>query len=95
MAFGILNGMNMQLTIDQAGRVVLPKPIRDRFHLVKGAILRIVVEPDGIMLKPENRTAPLAREGNLLVHNGTASIGMLDMIEQARSERDRQVSGHV
>ncbi|MDR1387964.1 MAG: AbrB/MazE/SpoVT family DNA-binding domain-containing protein [Propionibacteriaceae bacterium] len=46
----------MMATIDKAGRVVIPKTIRDRFDLISGSELEIVVLRDAIRL--ERRRQP-------------------------------------
>jgi AbrB family looped-hinge helix DNA binding protein len=48
----------MRITIDGVGRIVVPKPIRDRLHLEGGAILE-VDERDGVI---EIRPAPVEIE---------------------------------
>jgi AbrB family looped-hinge helix DNA binding protein len=48
----------MRTTIDGAGRIVVPKPIRDRLHLQGGASLEIA-ERDGVI---ELRPAPVEIE---------------------------------
>jgi AbrB family looped-hinge helix DNA binding protein len=48
----------MRITIDGAGRIVVPKPIRDRLQLEGGAILE-VAERDGVI---EIRPAPVEVE---------------------------------
>ncbi len=41
----------MTLKIDKAGRVVLPKPVRDRLGLHEGSDLEILETPEGVVLK--------------------------------------------
>ena len=41
----------MIVTIDRAGRVVVPKRYRDRFNLVPGAALEIEATGDGLQLR--------------------------------------------
>ena len=50
MPFGIINGMKTELSIDKAGRVVLPQAVRRQFHLVAGDHLDLQIFPDGIFL---------------------------------------------
>ena len=42
----------MTLKIDRAGRVILPKPVRDRLGLRAGSDLEIQETPEGVVLKP-------------------------------------------
>jgi AbrB family looped-hinge helix DNA binding protein len=41
----------MMVVIDKAGRVVIPKEIRDRFELTAGSELELVVLREGIRLE--------------------------------------------
>ena len=41
----------MIVTIDRAGRIVVPKPFRDRFNLVPGTELAIEAAGDGVTLR--------------------------------------------
>lgn len=50
MANAILNGMTV--SIDGAGRVVIPKSLRDQFNLHAGSQLEITSGVDGLELKP-------------------------------------------
>jgi AbrB family looped-hinge helix DNA binding protein len=48
--YAILNGMTLKM--DKAGRVILPKPLRDRLGLHEGSDLEITETPEGVVLKP-------------------------------------------
>jgi len=56
--------------IDQAGRVVLPKGLRDRFRLRGGDTLAIEVRGDAIELRPTRATGTLKRVNGVLVFTG-------------------------
>lgn len=48
------------VTLSTKGQIVLPKPLRDRLNLRRGARMRIVIEDDRIVLTPlpeENETS--------------------------------------
>jgi AbrB family looped-hinge helix DNA binding protein len=74
--------------IDQAGRVVLPKLLRERFRLRGGDSLAIEVKGDAIELRPTRTIGQLARINGVLVFTGG---GMLeaggDFAGQSREER--------
>ncbi len=95
MVDGISITIMQQLTIDQAGRIVLPKAVRDRFHLIRGTSLAMHIGPDTITLKPETNVALLTRNGPLMVHNGTPRTNAMDAVEHSRRERDQQVHGRL
>jgi len=81
------------ITIDGAGRVVLPKAVRNRFHLVDGSTLALKIESDAIRLEPDQMKAPMTRVDGILVHQGRATGDLLDAVERSRSRRDEDVSG--
>ena len=93
MAFGILNGMKTVLTIDKAGRVVLPQAVRRQFHLVAGNRLDLQILPDGIFLHAQNQKTYLIEEGGLLVHEGEPTGDLTKTVSQSRSGRDAEVLG--
>lgn len=85
----------MTLRIDKAGRIVLPKPIRDRLGLGPGADLELSESPEGLLLKPVQRRPSIAQRGELLVHQGVLpkDYNWNRLVEDAREERIRGVSG--
>lgn len=86
----------MTLTIDKAGRVVLPKPVRDRLGLRPGAELDLQVEADGELRLRSRRDEPaLAVVDGVLVHRGQASADFdwNAAVEGERGERLRNVAG--
>ena len=64
----------MLVTVDAAGRVVLPKPLRDASGLEAGATVHISSLRSGLHLVPYGRTARLVEENGLLVATGDAEI---------------------
>lgn len=83
------NGMNTVVSIDRAGRIVLPKPLRDRFNLHAGSQLEIASSSDHLELKPIDSAQAMACEGGLWVHQGVAQVNLLDAVSQLREERLR------
>ena len=58
----------METSIDSAGRIVVPKPLRDSLGLTPGTILDISSYGTGMTLIPRGRTARLVeKNGRLLV----------------------------
>jgi AbrB family looped-hinge helix DNA binding protein len=58
----------METSIDSAGRIVVPKPLRDSLGLTPGTILDISSYGTGMTLIPRGRTARLVeKNGQLLV----------------------------
>ncbi len=77
----------MSITIDRAGRLVLPKPIRDRFNLVSGTELEVELEPDGVRLRVCEGGGSLRRKQGIMVHHGSRVV-QLDVAEFIRDERE-------
>jgi AbrB family looped-hinge helix DNA binding protein len=81
------------ITMDGAGRIVLPKALRDRMRLRGGAKLRIAIVGDHLELIPaEVETGPpLIRKGGLLV---VAAGGRpCDAVEALRADREEREGG--
>ena len=77
----------MPITIDGAGRVVIPKTVRDQFQLVAGNELEIETSGNEIRLKVMHLESSLAEKRGVLVHHG-AKKSDLDIVEFLRGERD-------
>jgi AbrB family looped-hinge helix DNA binding protein len=86
----------MTLTIDGAGRVVIPKPLRDKFGMHAGSTLEVLETPDGVTLKPAEQKSSLARIGRLLVYTGEVPAGfdVVKAIEEEREAQDRKNLGY-
>ena len=58
------------IQIDKAGRVVLPKLLREQFNLEAGDKLRLSVEGNSIKLEPTEQGGKLVWKGSVLVFVG-------------------------
>ena len=69
MVHGIFDAMNSAIisTIDAAGRLVLPKEIRDEAQLEPGMPLSISYHDGRIEIEPAPREVRLVRKGRVLV----------------------------
>lgn len=87
MVSAIVNGMT--ITIDKAGRIVVPKDLRQRFGLRPNTELEIVDHPSGILLRVPDQQPSLTNMCGLLVHQGRAEEGAdWDLaLETIREER--------
>ena len=79
--------------LDQFGRVVIPKPIRDGLGLDAGAELEIAKEGESIILTPTDRAPVVKLKGHVLVYTGKAEGDLVDAVRRDREERIRKVSG--
>jgi len=69
----------MQTTIDSAGRIVVPKPLRDALGLSPGSTVEISRYGAGLQLLPMGRTARLEDESGTLVASGDTVIDDADV----------------
>ena len=85
----------MTLKIDKAGRVILPKTLRDRLGLHAGSDLDVRETTDGLVLKPVVSKPSLIRKGRFLVHSGEPPHGydFTTAIDADRDARARKVWG--
>ncbi len=88
--------MNTTVTIDKAGRVVLPKPLRDELHLEPGDTLALVSEGEKVTLQPVRSGSSMRNEDGVWVFRSgkKLSTDSVDKVLQSlRGERDRDNSG--
>jgi AbrB family looped-hinge helix DNA binding protein len=93
MAYANLSGMTIK--IDKAGRIVLPKPVRERFHLREGSELEIEEHSDGLTLRPVEQRSSMVQEEGVWVHLGKVPRGFDwdSVVESIRDERVKDASG--
>ena len=88
--------MTATITIDNAGRLVLPKAMRDRLHLSAGSKLKADVIADKIELTPEpDADVRIERRGKLLVIVGGPPFDAVAAIKADREERDEVIARRV
>ena len=85
--------MKMSISIDKAGRIVLPQHVRRQFHLLAGDRLSLEIRPDGVFLRSPAKRVDLVEEHGLLVHGGEPTEDLARAVELARAERDAAVLG--
>lgn len=84
----------MTLTLDKMSRLVVPKPLRDRFSLQPGDELEVTIDADGIRLRPVVPVSALAEENGILVCSSEVPPSVWDtgaFIEQQRDLRSREL----
>ena len=57
----------MRTTIDAGGRVVIPKALRDRFHLTAGAEVELTENASGLLIAPVRGEVRLVERNGALV----------------------------
>ncbi len=81
----------MQLTLDKFGRVVIPKAIRDDFHLRPGDVLEVEEEDQCIVLRPVEGESALKEVDGLLVFTGEPVGDTTNCVAESRQERLRKL----
>jgi len=82
--------MITKLTIDKAGRIVLPKPVRDQLRLLAGDAFLLDSSGEKITLRPVRKNAPLRKKCGVWVYSAgepLAAFVVQDTEEQIRRER--------
>jgi AbrB family looped-hinge helix DNA binding protein len=88
--------MTAKLTLDKAGRVVIPKKLRDQMHMAAGDSFQLESSDDQIVLKPVREEPSMFKKNGLWVCRTGKPISAeeTDAVLQAiRDERDRQNMG--
>jgi len=83
---GICSPMTATITVDKAGRCVLPKRIRERMHLREGARLRLELTGDTLELTPVAAEARLEKIGKRRVVVGWDGFDAAKAVKAAREE---------
>jgi AbrB family looped-hinge helix DNA binding protein len=83
--------MPTKVSLDRAGRVVLPKLLREQMHLVPGDDLLVENEGDRITLRPVRAEALLKKEHGIWVYQGESSdVSIPKLIDEEREKRLRE-----
>jgi AbrB family looped-hinge helix DNA binding protein len=83
--------MTTQITIDSAGRVVIPKPLRDALDLAPGDTLDLESAGESITLRPTRSAVPLTKEKGVWVFRIGQPLDYMEtetVLDQIRAERD-------
>jgi AbrB family looped-hinge helix DNA binding protein len=91
--------MNGIVSIDKAGRLVVPKIMREDLHLHPGDLLEIEQQEDVILLRPQRPGTTMVKEQGIWVIDGgggrLSNRSVLGLIEETRDERTRKLSGEL
>jgi AbrB family looped-hinge helix DNA binding protein len=88
--------MNATTTIDKAGRLVVPKQMRDSLHLKAGDELEIESSEEGLYLKPKVKPAVMKKKDGIWVieSGGRITNEMVnETLRQVREEREQRILG--
>jgi len=90
------DSMNARLTLDSAGRVVIPKSLRDELRLQPGDELDLETAGEEITLRPVRETPPLTKERGVWVFRIGKPLPASttdETLHTLREERDQQNLG--
>jgi AbrB family looped-hinge helix DNA binding protein len=84
------------LTMDKAGRVVLPKPVRDELQLSPGDSLEVESSEERIILRPVRGSGRIYKKQGVCVFDSGEPLEadvVNKTMRQVREERDRRNLG--
>jgi AbrB family looped-hinge helix DNA binding protein len=88
--------MSTTVTLDSAGRILIPKSLRDELRLEPGDSMQLKTEGEGVMLRPIRTASPLRRERGVWIFNGGRKISAAatdEVLRDIREQRDRDNRG--
>ena len=85
------------ISLDKAGRVVLPKDLRDNLRLEAGDELTVEETAEHIVLRPVRTQATLKKERGVWVYQGQrgaqpSNESLPDLVDAVREKRLRELS---
>jgi AbrB family looped-hinge helix DNA binding protein len=90
--------MSANITIDSAGRIVLPKNLRDALGLVAGDVLALESDGERITLRPVRSGSPMRKKQGVWVFRSGRTISASEtdsVLEALRDERARNLRGDL
>ena len=86
--------MAIKTRMDSAGRIVIPKELRERYGFDRGTPLRIIPLPDGVSIVAEQRERRFIRIGPVLAIDTGADSSRIDEFDVDRL-RDKQLGSKL
>ena len=90
--------VNATTTIDKAGRIVLPKQIRQELQLGPGDVIELEASEDRVVLRPARGKGRMYKEHGMWVFDSgePLTVEMVNKtLRQVREERDRRNVGKL
>ncbi len=88
--------MRDRVTLDRAGRVVLPKTVRDKLQLSPGDTFDLTVQGDDVTLRPRRSSTPLQKERGIWVFRTGEPLTAAETektLRNIRAQRHRHNTG--
>ena len=87
---------DLLVPIDKAGRVVLPKNVRDELAISPGDLLRVSIHGNQVTLRPSRGRSGFIKRGHALVFSsGGADLLDNEVVEGIRAEQRGDLLGNV
>ena len=80
--------MSTVVTLDKAGRVVIPKTVRDELHLSAGDSLELESGGEGVTLRPVRSASTMRKKQGVWVFHGRHTISAATTDRLTRELRD-------
>jgi len=85
--------MNGKISIDQAGRVVIPKRAREALGIGPGDTLDMTFDTEGLTLRPERHAIALQKERGVWVFRSGVTLGQDEANEALELMRAKRTFG--
>ena len=85
--------MSTTITVGKAGRIVVPKIMRDRLHLREGSRLRVEVVADKLEFTPEADAVQIVKRGRRRVVVGWKGFDAGRAVNEMRDEYMDRLAG--
>ena len=88
--------MATHVTLDKAGRIVLPKPLRDELRLEAGDTLEVETSSDEITLRPSRGHAQLRKKQGIWVYRSGEPLSQATVdktVQEVRQDRENRNLG--
>ena len=86
--------MNTTVEIDKAGRIVVPKKLREALHLIPGTRLKVERQGESLLLEPDFPEPQLILKDGMWVMTGGKAVSSEEvsrLIQQAYDERHSRI----
>ncbi|MBV9304198.1 MAG: AbrB/MazE/SpoVT family DNA-binding domain-containing protein [Acidobacteriaceae bacterium] len=83
--------MTTTVTIDKAGRLVIPKMLRDELHLEPGDVLELECDGSRMVFRPPRSGSALQKKHGVWVFHGSRALTIAatnKVLHDTREERD-------
>lgn len=83
----------IKIPIDQAGRIVIPKLLRDHLGIQDGTEFEVIEEDQRIILRPIPKDPPVINKGGILVvmPDDSKKVVHEDSVGKSRDERSKKI----